>query len=393
MYMEVPQGFEQYYPRNVVLLLLKTLYGTKQAAMQFWRKLVATLKTKDYNRSIADACLYYQWTTNGLVLALSWVDDVLICGPKDSVLMSKSLISDAFAIDDVGEMTEYIGCKVEQNHDEGYIRLTQPVMLQSFEDEFDLPGGASPVIPAPAGDKLVREEDTVDDKSHAKYRSGVGKMLHMMKWSRPELLNRVRELSRYVSYPAKKHVDAMYKVMKYCLGTKNRGLTFKPTRKWNGDPAFEFVIRGMSDANFDDPCVSGWSVFLEDAPVTMKSKTQKMATISVTEAELMAAVECAQDMVFSMHVLESIGLKVQKPMVLEVDNKGAVDLANNWSAGGRTRHVCTKIAFLRELKEDSVVVVKWTSNTRMSSDIFTKNVGGSDLRKHMKAYVGEDEYD
>jgi hypothetical protein len=39
------------------------------------------------------------------------------------------------------------------------------------------------------------------------------------------------------------------------------------------------------------------------------------------------------------NVLESMGLNVKLPMALEIDNKGAVDLANNWSIGGRTRHV------------------------------------------------------
>jgi hypothetical protein len=37
--------------------------------------------------------------------------------------------------------------------------------------------------------------------------------------------------------------------------------------------------------------------------------------------------------------MESIGLKVKKLMILKIDNKGAVDLANNWSIGGRTRHI------------------------------------------------------
>jgi len=35
LYMEVQQGFKKYYPWNVVLLLLKTLYGLKQAAYAF----------------------------------------------------------------------------------------------------------------------------------------------------------------------------------------------------------------------------------------------------------------------------------------------------------------------------------------------------------------------
>ena len=38
LYMHVPQGFEQYYAKNVVLLMLRMLYGLKQAAMAFWKE-------------------------------------------------------------------------------------------------------------------------------------------------------------------------------------------------------------------------------------------------------------------------------------------------------------------------------------------------------------------
>ena len=34
-------------------------------------------------------------------------------------------------------------------------------------------------------------------------------------------------------------------------------------------------------------------------------------------------------------LLESINLRVEWPMILEVDNKGAVDLINNYSVGGQ----------------------------------------------------------
>ena len=37
IYMTVPQGWKKYYPGDVLLKLLKTLYGLKQAAMAFWR--------------------------------------------------------------------------------------------------------------------------------------------------------------------------------------------------------------------------------------------------------------------------------------------------------------------------------------------------------------------
>jgi hypothetical protein len=68
-----------------------------------------------------------------------------------------------------------------------------------------------------------------------------------------------------------------------------------------------------------------------------------MVTLSTAEAKLAAGTQCAEERLYMMRLLESIGLKVQKPMILEIDNKGTnkgtVDLANNWSVGGRTRHV------------------------------------------------------
>ena len=33
--MKVPQGMEKYYPKNWLILLLKTIYGLKQAARDF----------------------------------------------------------------------------------------------------------------------------------------------------------------------------------------------------------------------------------------------------------------------------------------------------------------------------------------------------------------------
>jgi hypothetical protein len=67
----------------------------------------------------------------------------------------------------------------------------------------------------------------------------------------------------------------------------------------------------------------------------------KSVTLSTAESELVSDTQCAQHhMLFVMRrVMESIGLKVKKLMILKIDNKGAVDLANNWSIGGRTRHI------------------------------------------------------
>jgi hypothetical protein len=117
-----------------------------------------------------------------------------------------------------------------------------------------------------------------------------------------------------------------------------------------------------------------------------------IVALSVMEAELFSAVLCAQDMLFAMRILNSLGLKVKLPMKLEIDNKGAVDFNHNYSVGGRTRHVEVKQYFLRELKEAGLIICEWCSGKDMSSDILTKNCSGVLFEKHIRKFVGCDAY-
>jgi hypothetical protein len=93
-----------------------------------------------------------------------------------------------------------------------------------------------------------------------------------------------------------------------------------------------------------------------------------------------------------MRIVESIGLIVAKPMKLVIDNKGAVDYANTWSSGGRMRHACIKLSFLRELKESGLISIKWCKSEDIPADIFTKNLGGTLFNKHAAVFCGDDDY-
>ena len=82
---------------------------------------------------------------------------------------------------------------------------------------------------------------------------------------------------------------------------------------------------------------------------------QRIIALFVTEAETIAGVAGVQKMIYKMKILLSMGLSVELPMILEMDNKGAVDMAINWSVGGRTKHVHVRNVWLRELKEQGIV--------------------------------------
>eukprot|EP00957_Ditylum_brightwellii_P082140 6246398-Ditylum_brightwellii.AAC.1 len=135
------------------------------------------------------------------------------------------------------------------------------------------------------------------------------------------------------STPNNISAKAMKRAMKYCTTTPNRGLFLKPKGKWDGTANFLFEIKGASDSEYakalNRRSINGWTVFLNCAPINYKSKMMPIVALLVTKAELFAAVQCAQDMLRAMRILNSMGLKVKLPMILYLDNKGAKDFINS----------------------------------------------------------------
>ena len=164
---------------------------------------------------------------------MSWIDDCIVIGQTEGVKKAKKMMTDRFDCDIIGNMDEYVGCKIECNTIKGWIRFTQPVLLQSYTDKFNLPEGADPTTPADEGQLLVPCDpvDGVKEEEQGLFRTGVGKLLHMMRWSRPDILNSVRELSRHMKTAAPVHLKAMYRVLKYYVSTPHRGLMLKPNQK------------------------------------------------------------------------------------------------------------------------------------------------------------------
>lgn len=158
------------------------------------------------------------------------------------------------------------------------------------------------------------------------------------------------------------HFTAIYRVMMYCVGTPKRGMTVETTEFWDGDRKFEYTISGRSNSDFAKDVnsyksVKGCSTFLYVTHVSFRSKVQDCLILSVTEAEVM---------LFVTRVLDSMDLKMRKPM----------------SIGGRIHHVDIEYHFLRELKENGSILVKWNSQKDNSSNLFTSNLATTSFEKH-----------
>jgi hypothetical protein len=175
--------------------------------------------------------------------------------------------------------------------------------------------------------------------------------MYHMQYSHSNIAQAVRDLVRYMTRGDKTHMQAMLRYKQYLTCTKDAGLLLKLTRKWDGTNEFQFKIRNRSDSDYakymwSRGSVLGYMTILEAAPCMHQSATQKTVALSVTEAEINAAVLCVQDMLYTKNLIESIGLKVKLPMILEIDKKEAVDIINSFSVGGHTRHINVRQCFL-----------------------------------------------
>jgi hypothetical protein len=74
-------------------------------------------------------------------------------------------------------------------------------------------------------------------------------------------------------------------------------------------------------------------------------------------------------------------------MILEMDNKGALNLVNSFSVRCHTRHSDVKQCFLQELQEAKVLVVKWIPGLKNEAD--TKNLDGPLFKCYAELLLGE----
>ena len=102
----------------------------------------------------------------------------------------------------------------------------------------------------------------------------------------------------------------------------------------------------------------------------------KSVVLSTTEAEYVAASEAVKDIKVLYQMLRSMDIKVPLPIKVQVDNVGAILLANTSIVSERTKHVDLRAHFVRDMIKDQVIEINFVKSAENDSDIMTKNQQG-----------------
>ena len=111
--------------------------------------------------------------------------------------------------------------------DTNQLLLSQPDLIKKLEETFgdevrNLKTNETPAGPGTHVMRPTNEEEKLDYELQTRYRSGVGSLLYLLKHSRHDLSNNVRELSKVMDGATKVHMKMLRRVIKFVIDTKER---------------------------------------------------------------------------------------------------------------------------------------------------------------------------
>ncbi|KMQ86075.1 gag-pol polyprotein [Lasius niger] len=230
-------------------------------------------------------------------------------------------------------------------------------------------------------DMMPKNEEEEKEMKNVPYREAVGGLLYISQGTRPDVAYAVSTVSRYMQNLGRNHWTAVKRILRYLRGTLDYRLQFgKDQAKGHEN------ITGYCDADWANESdtrrsVTGNIFLFQGGPITWQSKLQSTVALSTTEAEYMAlSAGCQEAMWLRALVRDLQPLLVSSPTELYNDNKGAIDLVKNGGYRSRTKHIDIRHHFIREMNENSEIVVNYLPTTEMIADALTKGLYASKFK-------------
>ena len=394
IYMECPAGMIG-VTKDDVLSLNKCIYGLVQAARQYHKKVTAILRNIGFSGGDVDPCLFCKKTDKGICLIAMYVDDNLLVGHPAAIQDTiEQLRKNGLILKIEDDLHDYLSCEIIFSSDRKSAWLGQPYLIANLEKKFgdQVKGLRTYLTPGTPSLNQNRPEDPalhLPAEKQKMYRSGVGMLLWLVKHSRPDIANCVRELSKVLDFSTEESYKELLRIIKYVLDTKQLGLKLKPTGERN-EP---WQMECFTDSDYaGDPVsrrsVTGYIIYILGVPICWKSSSQKSVTLSSCEAEWVALSEAVKDIIFIINLCDSMQIKIQLPVTVRVDNIGAIFMTQNVTTISRTKHVDVMGKYVREYAEDGVIKIVFVRSEDNDSDIMTKNLASELYGKHSKKLLG-----
>lgn len=360
VYMEVPEGVQA--EQGKICKLLKSLYGLKQSSRCWNIKFSTFLTNYGFKVCPSDNCIFVGNFNNNKVILILYVDDALLLSKSKETLMH--ILNDlkrSFKIK-VLVLDVFVGMEITKN--ENSIIVSQRKYIEYIINKFNM-SEANPSN-TPADNNVILTRNFDNNVTNFPYREAVGVLMFLSSVSRPDISYSLNIVSRYLNNPSKDHVNAVKRIIRYLLKTKDICIIYN---------CYSELI-GYSDSDFASDVDSrtsntGYIFMMNGGPVTWASRKQNTVALSTTESEYMAASEAAKEILWLRQLLIDIG-EPQLMVTLCVDNQSTIKLIHNPIYHKRTKHIDIRYNFIREKVEQNIIVIKYVESSIQLADFLTK---------------------
>jgi len=393
IYMRQPPGHEVVGKDGQTLAchLRKSLYGLKQAGRNWNQRLDEFMKINGMRRCESDHCLYLSdgsvyrgWFAVGV-----YVDDNIMCAEhvsdRDEFMRR---FQKTFTVEDAKPLSWCLGINIEYSNE--YITMSQEKYISDMAKRFSME--FANVQLTPAADTRLTANDCPEqgsaeqlDMRERPYRSLVGSLNYAATSTRVDVAYAVGAVCAFAENPGEVHWTAAKRILRYLKGTAKDGLMYR--RNVSGP----LVLVGYCDADWAGDVdqrrsFTGYVFTLGSGAISWASKKQTTVALSSAEAEYMAISAAAQELIWLRALLKEMGFEQKGPTMLQNDNRGAVALTKDPVDSKRTKHIDVRHHFVRQLREENVLIVENVSTDKMPADFLTKPVA-KHVQRMCKAIV------
>lgn len=346
-----------------VCLLKKSLYGLKQSGRCWYLKLKEILLNFGLVNTVSDPCVFHMSKNNMITILTVYVDDLLLISEDpDIVQQLHSHLSESLDVKYIGKAKTCLG--IEFNNNENVITMSQKNYITKLLEKFNMSECNGVDTPMEIGLKLTKAEKHDDTFP---YRELIGSLNYLAVCTRPDISYSVSKLSQYLNCCDKVHWNAAKRVLKYLKKTINHGLIF------NGKGMH---ITGFTDSDWgndteDRRSYSGFCFTLCGGVVSWESRKQRTVALSSTEAEYMSLSDGCKEALYLQKLLQELKLGDFSKVKLNVDNHGALKLAESTVYHNRTKHIDIRYHFIRDVTSDCISLEHISTN-EMTADVLTK---------------------
>jgi len=266
IYKQQPEGYDDGSDR--VCLLLKSIYGLKQASRAWYDTLREFIESEGLQRSRVDPCIYFG---EGLILFV-YVDDIIIAGATPEIVEAMSdKFKRRFRMKDLGIPRRILGLDLV-NVEDG-IMLSGTSMIDELLSSTQMSGSRHVSTPMDPNKYYEPNIDSrTDERFRLNYASVIGSLLYMANTFRPDITFAVSVLSQFTGNPSETHWQGIKRVLRYLNGTRTFGLLI---RKYDCQPS---ILKGYTDSDFAS-CYSrksrtGYAFFVGSSIISWSSRKQ-----------------------------------------------------------------------------------------------------------------------